>query len=196
MWTDQSRHSASASSARTRLLVLTILVPLLLVLPTLFLVVRTARQLGTYRKRFLSVTLGGLEMVWLPVARPEMGERAMGAVLADEGLWCERQGLDQGAAVDKDSLDGPLERSGLVVVHSLASIPDTAELDKLVEERSQALHFLRRARRPTSRCVVLRSAAARGRSTDSLISAELRTEERKCCLCGRQAPVAESFKRC
>jgi hypothetical protein len=174
---DVSPPLASSSSARTRLLVLTILVPFLVVLPNLFLVIRTARHFVAYRDRFLAETCGGLEMVWLPIARAGLGERAMQGLFTAEGLWSDRQGPSPKAA-SKESREARSRSPGSVTVLSLAGIPNTIELDKLIEERSKALHRLEESETAyievrLATCIV----AGGDPRTDIPTNAELRDQE-------------------
>lgn len=130
------------SDVRTRLLILTVLVPLVAVCPALVLILRAFSHAAQHRARFLADSCGGLELVWLPFAREGLGEEALREVLMDGGLW--QEGDDP--PVEREAQDGressTAEPGAQVAVRALAGVPDTAELDALIAERFAALDRL------------------------------------------------------
>lgn len=134
--------STPPSDAHTRLLVLTILLPLLTVLPALFLVLRAYRQAVRFRTRYLEETCGGLEMVWLPFVHEGVGEEAMRSILREKGLLKEGPDLEEERLERESDVVGGEKGQLEVNVMRVFAVPDTQRLDELVEARYEALDRL------------------------------------------------------
>lgn len=134
--------STPPSDAHIRLLVLTILLPLLTVLPALFLVLRAYRQAVRFRTRYLEETCGGLEMVWLSFAPEGLGEEAMRSILREKGLLKEGPILEEERRERESDDVGETMRELEVSVMRVFAVPDTRKLDELVEARFEALNRL------------------------------------------------------
>lgn len=147
--------TTNPANAHTRLLILTILVPLITTLPGLFTVIRGFSGLIAHRNKFLTVTCAGLDMGFLPFPSDGLGEERFREVLRERGLM-GKHGETGGASMAGEALGeiGDVMRSKeeekkqaeedakRVEVLSVFGVPTTARLDRLVAERQDVLDRL------------------------------------------------------
>jgi hypothetical protein len=142
-------------NAHTRLLILTILLPLITTLPGLFTVVRAFSGLIAHRNKFLTVTCAGLDMGFLPCPNEGLGEERVREVLRERGLMAKHGAtslsITEGGTVEdivesslskKEQTQKAEEEAKRVEVLSVFGVPTTTRLDRLVAERKDVLDIL------------------------------------------------------
>lgn len=135
--------STNPANASTRLLILVILLPILTLLPALFTICRAFLKLRRWRATFLDVTCDGLEMGFLACESEGLGEELIRRRLRENGLM---QGDAPALQVPMHEGEGEGQEAKphTVEVVSVFAVPDTRELEALVEERASALDRLER----------------------------------------------------
>ncbi|TBU34797.1 hypothetical protein BD311DRAFT_650048 [Dichomitus squalens] len=142
--------SDAAPSARTRIIIVTVLAIVLGLLPVLWKILKEFSRTVSYRERWAEVRCQGIEMGWLPARRAPgfvgFGERRLKDYMVKIGLSSTLDSNNERNARSRRrrrAQEANEEKGDLEIdIQSLFSIVDTTQLAILIEERDVILENL------------------------------------------------------